>query len=62
MKRIQAIFAALLVVILLIGLLPVQEASAAEEKNGYMTLKDAAAYVRKEVAQFKTDISVKFYI
>lgn len=62
MKRIQAILAALLVLILLAGLLPAQEVSAAEAKNGYMTLKDAATYVRKEVAQFKTDISVKFYI
>ena len=62
MKRIQAIFAALLVLILLVGLLPAQEVNAAEEKNGYMTLKDSAAYARKEVAQFKKDISVKFYI
>ena len=33
MKRIQAIFAALLVLILLVGLLPAQEVNAAEEKK-----------------------------
>lgn len=62
MKRIQAIFVALLVLILLVGLLPAQEVNAAEEKNGYMTLVDAAAYARKEVAQFKQGINVKFYL
>ena len=61
MKRFRAIFSVLLAVILLCGMLPTQRAAAVETENEYMTMQDAAAYVRKEFAEFKTDVEVKFF-
>lgn len=61
MKRFCSILVVFLAAVLIFSLLPVQEVSAAPTKNGYMSLQDAASYVRKELAAFKESVQVKFY-
>lgn len=61
MKRFRSVLVVFLAAVLIFGLLPARQASAAGTKNGYMSLQDAAAYVRKELAAFKEAVQVKFY-
>lgn len=61
MKRFRSIMVVFLAAVLILSLLPTREASAAQTKNGYMSLQDAAGYVRKELAAFKEAVQVKFY-
>lgn len=61
MKRFRSILVVFLAAVLIFSLLPAQEVSAAPTKNGYMSLQDAASYVRKELAAFKESVQVKFY-
>ena len=60
MKRRQSVISIFLAILLVVSLLPVQRAEAADA-NGYMTLQEAAAYVRQEFAAFNPEVKVKFY-
>ena len=63
MKQYQRLIAVFLIVVLVAAPLLAQPVFAAEDdiRPGYMTLEEAAAYVRKELAAQKTDITVKLW-
>lgn len=64
MKQYQRLIAVFLIVVLVAAPLLSQPVFAAEDdiRPGYLTLEEAAEYVRKELAAQKSFVTVKFYL
>lgn len=60
MKTIRVSLSAFLIAVLLLGMLPARQAAAVENESDYMSMEEAAAYVRKELKEFKSGLSFKF--
>ena len=61
MKLSQRLLAVILVLTLVCTPLLMPNAAAAEHREGYLSLEEAAEYVRKELAAKNTEISVQFW-